>query len=141
MEELKYSPEGVLCTRGPDQYKIPAVCDIPERFRVSLLSSSQNPYAIYASKVSKLSQSLILRSQDNQKNYSPIKCIYTFGSFLAFQTDPHAIVLFFGFKEAGVKRHNAAYLLWLASSNFSISLTGHTQKLKDQFKTMLLKMW
>uniref|UniRef100_A0A8B9T271 Aldehyde oxidase 1 n=1 Tax=Anas platyrhynchos TaxID=8839 RepID=A0A8B9T271_ANAPL len=50
MEELKYSPEGVLCTRGPDQYKIPAVCDIPERFRVSLLSSSQNPYAIYASK-------------------------------------------------------------------------------------------
>ncbi|XP_017927344.2 aldehyde oxidase isoform X1 [Manacus vitellinus] len=50
MEELKYSPEGVLCTRGPDQYKIPAVCDIPEQFSVSLLSSSQNPYAIYASK-------------------------------------------------------------------------------------------
>ncbi|XP_035427453.1 aldehyde oxidase isoform X1 [Cygnus atratus] len=50
MEELKYSPEGVLYTRGPDQYKIPAVCDIPEQFRVSLLSSSQNPYAIYASK-------------------------------------------------------------------------------------------
>ncbi|XP_046777288.1 aldehyde oxidase isoform X3 [Gallus gallus] len=50
MEELKYSPEGVLCTRGPDQYKIPAVCDIPEQFNVSLLSSSQNPYAIYSSK-------------------------------------------------------------------------------------------
>ncbi|XP_075612393.1 aldehyde oxidase isoform X3 [Balearica regulorum gibbericeps] len=50
MEELKYSPEGVLYTRGPDQYKIPAVCDIPEQFSVSLLSSSQNPYAIYASK-------------------------------------------------------------------------------------------
>ncbi|NXU77916.1 AOXA oxidase, partial [Oreotrochilus melanogaster] len=50
MEELKYSPEGALCTRGPDQYKIPAVCDIPEQFSVSLLSSSQNPYAIYASK-------------------------------------------------------------------------------------------
>ncbi|XP_009460630.1 PREDICTED: aldehyde oxidase [Nipponia nippon] len=50
MEELKYSPEGVLCTRGPDQYKIPAVCDIPEQFSVSLLPSSQNPYAIYASK-------------------------------------------------------------------------------------------
>uniref|UniRef100_A0A8C5UD86 Aldehyde oxidase 1 n=1 Tax=Malurus cyaneus samueli TaxID=2593467 RepID=A0A8C5UD86_9PASS len=50
MEELKYSPEGVLYTRGPDQYKIPAVCDIPEQFRVSLLSSSQNPHAIYASK-------------------------------------------------------------------------------------------
>ncbi|POI33689.1 hypothetical protein CIB84_002559, partial [Bambusicola thoracicus] len=50
MEELKYSPEGVLRTRGPDQYKIPAVCDIPEEFNVSLLSSSQNPYAIYSSK-------------------------------------------------------------------------------------------
>ncbi|NXX95379.1 AOXA oxidase, partial [Centropus bengalensis] len=50
MEELKYSPDGALCTRGPDQYKIPAVCDIPEQFSVSLLSSSQNPYAIYASK-------------------------------------------------------------------------------------------
>ncbi|XP_074884196.1 aldehyde oxidase isoform X6 [Buteo buteo] len=50
MEELKYSPEGVLYTRGPDQYKIPAVCDIPEQFSVSLLSSSQNPYAIYSSK-------------------------------------------------------------------------------------------
>ncbi|KFP44147.1 Aldehyde oxidase, partial [Chlamydotis macqueenii] len=50
MEELKYSPEGVLYTRGPDQYKIPAVCDIPEQFSVSLLSSSSNPYAIYASK-------------------------------------------------------------------------------------------
>ncbi|XP_030901677.2 aldehyde oxidase isoform X1 [Melopsittacus undulatus] len=50
MEELKYSPEGVLYTRGPDQYKIPAVCDIPEQFSVSLLSSSQNPYGIYASK-------------------------------------------------------------------------------------------
>lgn len=52
MEELKYSPEGVLYTRGPDQYKIPAVCDIPEQFSVSLLSSSQNPNAIYSSKVS-----------------------------------------------------------------------------------------
>uniref|UniRef100_A0A8C4VBM8 Aldehyde oxidase 1 n=1 Tax=Falco tinnunculus TaxID=100819 RepID=A0A8C4VBM8_FALTI len=50
MEELKYSPEGVLYTKGPDQYKIPAVCDIPEQFNVSLLSSSPNPYAIYASK-------------------------------------------------------------------------------------------
>ncbi|XP_039553924.1 aldehyde oxidase isoform X2 [Passer montanus] len=50
MEELKYSSEGVLYTRGPDQYKIPAVCDIPEQFSVSLLSPSQNPYAIYASK-------------------------------------------------------------------------------------------
>ncbi|XP_042301120.1 aldehyde oxidase isoform X3 [Sceloporus undulatus] len=49
-EELKYSPEGVLYTRGPDQYKIPAVCDIPEQFSVSLLSPSQKTTAIYSSK-------------------------------------------------------------------------------------------
>ncbi|XP_061464042.1 aldehyde oxidase 1-like [Rhineura floridana] len=50
MEELKYSPEGVLYTRGPNQYKIPAVCDIPEQFNVSLLASSENTTAIYSSK-------------------------------------------------------------------------------------------
>ncbi|XP_053140097.1 aldehyde oxidase isoform X2 [Hemicordylus capensis] len=49
-EELSFSPEGVLYTRGPDQYKIPAVCDIPEQFSVSLLASSQNTTAIYSSK-------------------------------------------------------------------------------------------
>ncbi|XP_062972241.1 aldehyde oxidase-like [Elgaria multicarinata webbii] len=49
-EELNYSPEGVLYTRGPDQYKIPAVCDIPEQFSVSLLASSQHTTAIYSSK-------------------------------------------------------------------------------------------
>ncbi|XP_078085384.1 aldehyde oxidase 1-like isoform X2 [Mustelus asterias] len=50
MEELKYSPKGVLYTRGPSQYKIPAVCDIPEQLNVSLLSGSKNPKAIYSSK-------------------------------------------------------------------------------------------
>uniref|UniRef100_A0A8D0L1Z4 Aldehyde oxidase n=1 Tax=Sphenodon punctatus TaxID=8508 RepID=A0A8D0L1Z4_SPHPU len=50
MEELKYSPQGALYTRGPDQYKIPVVCDIPEQMSISLLSSSQNPVAIYSSK-------------------------------------------------------------------------------------------
>ncbi|XP_030065868.1 aldehyde oxidase 2 [Microcaecilia unicolor] len=50
IEELKYSPEGVLYTRGPDQYKIPAVSDIPEEFSVSLLAGSENPYTIYSSK-------------------------------------------------------------------------------------------
>nr|XP_020634503.1 aldehyde oxidase-like [Pogona vitticeps] len=50
MEVLKYSPEGLLKTYGPNQYKIPAVCDIPEQFYVSLLSSSQNINAIYSSK-------------------------------------------------------------------------------------------
>ncbi|XP_063789037.1 aldehyde oxidase 1-like isoform X2 [Pseudophryne corroboree] len=49
-EELKYSPDGVLLTRGPGEYKIPSVYDIPQEFYVSLLPSSQNPYAIYSSK-------------------------------------------------------------------------------------------
>ncbi|KAM8934727.1 aldehyde oxidase 1-like [Pelodytes ibericus] len=50
LEELYYSPQGVLYTRGPDKYKIPAVCDIPLEFNVSLLASSKNPYTIYSSK-------------------------------------------------------------------------------------------
>ncbi|XP_076580189.1 aldehyde oxidase 6 [Chaetodon auriga] len=50
MEELKFSPSGLLYTRGPSQYKIPAVCDVPLRFNVYLLSDSHNPLAIYSSK-------------------------------------------------------------------------------------------
>lgn len=50
IEELKFSPQGVLYTRGPAQYKIPAVCDIPEEFYVSLLTDVPNPHAIYSSK-------------------------------------------------------------------------------------------
>uniref|UniRef100_A0A4X2LCY2 FAD-binding PCMH-type domain-containing protein n=1 Tax=Vombatus ursinus TaxID=29139 RepID=A0A4X2LCY2_VOMUR len=30
LEELKYSPEGVLYTRSPNEYKIPSITDIPE---------------------------------------------------------------------------------------------------------------
>ncbi|XP_036417928.1 aldehyde oxidase 3-like [Colossoma macropomum] len=50
MEELKFSPSGVLYTRGPGQYKIPAVCDVPLQFNVCLLAGSHNPHAIYSSK-------------------------------------------------------------------------------------------
>ncbi|XP_073502615.1 aldehyde oxidase-like [Phyllobates terribilis] len=50
IEELKFSPQGVLYTRGPAQYKIPTVCDIPEQFYVSLLTDVPNPRAIYSSK-------------------------------------------------------------------------------------------
>nr|XP_015813530.2 aldehyde oxidase 6 isoform X1 [Nothobranchius furzeri] len=50
LEELKYSPTGLLYTRGPSQYKIPAVCDMPLQFNVYLLSDSNNPHAIYSSK-------------------------------------------------------------------------------------------
>nr|XP_006636840.1 PREDICTED: aldehyde oxidase-like isoform X1 [Lepisosteus oculatus] len=50
IEELKFSPEGVLLTRGPSDYKIPALCDIPPQLNVSLLANSINPHAIYFSK-------------------------------------------------------------------------------------------
>uniref|UniRef100_A0A8C3WD62 FAD-binding PCMH-type domain-containing protein n=1 Tax=Catagonus wagneri TaxID=51154 RepID=A0A8C3WD62_9CETA len=48
-EELKYSPEGVLYSRGPNDYKIPTVTEIPKEFHVTLVRS-QNPIAIYSSK-------------------------------------------------------------------------------------------
>ncbi|XP_032968997.1 aldehyde oxidase 2 isoform X3 [Rhinolophus ferrumequinum] len=50
-EELKYSPEGVLYSRGPDDYKIPTITDVPVEFNVSLLSSSHTPLTIYSSKI------------------------------------------------------------------------------------------
>ncbi|XP_039998462.1 aldehyde oxidase 6 isoform X2 [Xiphias gladius] len=50
LEELKFSPSGLLYSRGPSQYKIPAVCDVPLRLNVYLLSDSHNPHAIYSSK-------------------------------------------------------------------------------------------
>ncbi|XP_064419619.1 aldehyde oxidase isoform X3 [Latimeria chalumnae] len=50
IEELKYSPKGMLYSRGPAQYKIPTVNDVPAQFNVSLLAGSCNPKAIYSSK-------------------------------------------------------------------------------------------
>ncbi|XP_054482672.1 xanthine dehydrogenase/oxidase-like [Anoplopoma fimbria] len=50
LEELKFSPSGLLYTRGPSQYKVRAVCDVPLRFNVYLLPDSHNPHAIYSSK-------------------------------------------------------------------------------------------
>lgn len=51
LEELHYSPEGSLHTRGPSTYKIPAFGSIPTEFSVSLLRDCPNKKAIYASKV------------------------------------------------------------------------------------------
>ncbi|MEE6490031.1 hypothetical protein FKM82_015768 [Ascaphus truei] len=51
IEELQYTSEGSLYTRGPDKYKIPAVCDIPTEFNISFLANSDNPYTIYSTKV------------------------------------------------------------------------------------------
>ncbi|XP_040286533.1 xanthine dehydrogenase/oxidase isoform X1 [Bufo bufo] len=50
LEELKYSPDGNLYTRGPGMYKIPAFGDIPAEFNVSLLRDCPNSKAIYSSK-------------------------------------------------------------------------------------------
>uniref|UniRef100_A0A8C4IMP3 2Fe-2S ferredoxin-type domain-containing protein n=1 Tax=Dicentrarchus labrax TaxID=13489 RepID=A0A8C4IMP3_DICLA len=37
IEELQFSPDGVLMTRGPSQYKVPALCDVPAELNVHLL--------------------------------------------------------------------------------------------------------
>ncbi|XP_075451587.1 xanthine dehydrogenase/oxidase isoform X2 [Ascaphus truei] len=50
LEELRYSPDGFLYTRGPGMYKIPAFGDIPTEFNVSLLRNCPNSKAIYSSK-------------------------------------------------------------------------------------------
>uniref|UniRef100_A0A3B5LT49 Xanthine dehydrogenase n=1 Tax=Xiphophorus couchianus TaxID=32473 RepID=A0A3B5LT49_9TELE len=50
LEELHYSPQGVLLTRGPGSYKIPAFGDIPTQLTVSLLRDAPNEKAIFASK-------------------------------------------------------------------------------------------
>ncbi|XP_026677246.1 xanthine dehydrogenase [Diaphorina citri] len=50
MEELMFSPSGVLYTRGPGTYKIPGFADIPAEFNVSLLKGAPNPRAVYSSK-------------------------------------------------------------------------------------------
>ncbi|XP_056226642.1 xanthine dehydrogenase/oxidase [Seriola aureovittata] len=50
LEELHYSPRGVLLTRGPGSYKIPAFGDIPAELTVSLLRDALNDKAIFSSK-------------------------------------------------------------------------------------------
>jgi xanthine dehydrogenase/oxidase len=48
--ENKWIKPGQLFTCGPDTYKIPSSSDVPLDFRVSLLSNSTNPRAVYSSK-------------------------------------------------------------------------------------------
>ncbi|XP_063040378.1 xanthine dehydrogenase/oxidase [Engraulis encrasicolus] len=50
LEELRYSPQGYLFTRGPGMYKIPAFGDIPTELKVSLLRDAPNERAIFSSK-------------------------------------------------------------------------------------------
>ncbi|XP_066202304.1 aldehyde oxidase [Saccopteryx leptura] len=49
-EELHYSPQGILYTRGPNQYKIPTIRDTPTEFHVSFLPPSENSNTLYSSK-------------------------------------------------------------------------------------------
>jgi xanthine dehydrogenase/oxidase len=50
LEELIYSPNGTLYSRGPGMYKIPGFGDIPAEFNVSLLTGAPNPRAVYSSR-------------------------------------------------------------------------------------------
>ncbi|MPC18985.1 Xanthine dehydrogenase/oxidase [Portunus trituberculatus] len=50
LEELRYSPSGVLLTRGPGAYKIPGFQSIPQKLSVSLLRDAPNPRAVFSSK-------------------------------------------------------------------------------------------
>uniref|UniRef100_A0A3B4A6L2 Uncharacterized protein n=1 Tax=Periophthalmus magnuspinnatus TaxID=409849 RepID=A0A3B4A6L2_9GOBI len=50
LEQLLYSPDGVLLTRGPGTYKIPGVGDIPTQLQVYLLRDAPNDKALYCSK-------------------------------------------------------------------------------------------
>ena len=51
LEQQYHTPEGIPLMNGPENYKIPAVSDIPREFRVALLRNSKNKKAIYSSKV------------------------------------------------------------------------------------------
>ena len=50
LEELIYSSDGTLYSRGPGMYKLPGFADIPAEFNVSLLTGAPNPRAVYSSK-------------------------------------------------------------------------------------------
>lgn len=54
LEEMVYSPSGVLFTRGPGAYKLPGFADIPQVFNVALLKGAPNQRAVYSSKVAQI---------------------------------------------------------------------------------------
>ncbi|XP_077979418.1 xanthine dehydrogenase/oxidase-like [Glandiceps talaboti] len=49
-EELRYSQQGELLTRGPGMYRIPEVGDIPSQFNVTLLKGAPCKSGIYSAK-------------------------------------------------------------------------------------------
>ncbi|KAG8225287.1 hypothetical protein J437_LFUL001901 [Ladona fulva] len=50
LEELQYSTDGTLLTKGPGTYKIPANTNAPRKFNVYILEGVTNPRAVYSSK-------------------------------------------------------------------------------------------
>lgn len=50
LEEMVYSPAGMVMSRGPGVYKLPGFADIPAELNVSLLKGASNPRAVYSSK-------------------------------------------------------------------------------------------
>jgi len=50
LEEVQYSDNGLLRSTNLNNYRIPAIFDIPTQFNVALLKGSSNPKAIYSSK-------------------------------------------------------------------------------------------
>lgn len=51
LEEKLFTENGDLITKGPSNYKIPSVSNVPLKFNVSLLKDCPNPRAVYSSKV------------------------------------------------------------------------------------------
>lgn len=60
LEELQYSPQGHLLTKGPGMYKLPGFGDIPEEFNVALLRGAPNAKAVFSSKVIALPNNYLL---------------------------------------------------------------------------------
>lgn len=59
LEEMVYSPSGVIFSRGPGAYKLPGFADIPLEFNVALLKGAPNPRAVYSSKVGSMSTAVL----------------------------------------------------------------------------------
>ena len=49
-EDLRYGPKGELLSHSPTTYKVPAVTDVPEIFRVDFLENPDNAMNVYGSK-------------------------------------------------------------------------------------------
>jgi len=50
IEEIKWDEKGQLMNHSPDTYKIPTIAELPEDFRVSMLTDAPQPNTIKKSK-------------------------------------------------------------------------------------------